>query len=273
MLLAEELEVDWTKVRFEQAPADDAYENPVFGMPGDRRLESVRGALEPLRKAGATAREMLVAAAAEQLEGARESACRAENGSVVALGRPEPPLRRARRAAATMPVPREVRRSRTRESFRMIGKEPARLDTPAKVDGSAKFGIDVQPARPADARWSRAPGARRQSRVASTRREAARGRRACAHVVADPQRRRRGRRRLLGGEEGPRRARGRLGRRRRRTLSTARRSARAGARPARQAARVVRDEGRHAARGLAAAERRSRRSTRSRTSRTRAWSR
>src|SRR6266513_912763 len=66
MLLAEELEADWSKVRIESAPADKAYVNPMlFGMQGTGGSSSVRAAYTPLRKAGAAAREMLLAAAAE----------------------------------------------------------------------------------------------------------------------------------------------------------------------------------------------------------------
>src|SRR3989454_788718 len=65
MLLAEELEADWSKIRIDFAPADKAYTNPMFGMQGTGGSTSVRAAYTPLRKAGAAAREMLVAAAAE----------------------------------------------------------------------------------------------------------------------------------------------------------------------------------------------------------------
>src|SRR5207245_6878561 len=66
MLLAEELEADWSKVRIESAPADKAYVNPMlFGMQGTGGSSSVRAAYTPLRKAGAAAREMLLSAAAE----------------------------------------------------------------------------------------------------------------------------------------------------------------------------------------------------------------
>src|SRR5438132_402044 len=64
MLLAEELEADWSKIRIEFAPADKAYTNPMFGMQGTGGSTSVRAAYTPLRKAGAAAREMLVAVVA-----------------------------------------------------------------------------------------------------------------------------------------------------------------------------------------------------------------
>src|SRR2546422_5835704 len=65
MLVAEELEADWSKVKIEFAPADKAYTNPMFGMQGTGGSTSVRAAFTPLRKAGAAARELLVAAAAQ----------------------------------------------------------------------------------------------------------------------------------------------------------------------------------------------------------------
>src|SRR5436309_10114646 len=82
MLLAEELEADWSKVRIESAPADKAYINPMFGMQGTGGSTSVRAAYTPLRKAGAAAREMLISAAAQTL-GVETAECRAENGAVI----------------------------------------------------------------------------------------------------------------------------------------------------------------------------------------------
>ena len=61
-LVAEELDADWKSVRLEQAPADKAYNNPLFGMQATGGSTAIRGHYEPMRKAGAAAREMLVAA-------------------------------------------------------------------------------------------------------------------------------------------------------------------------------------------------------------------
>src|SRR5256886_6905983 len=82
MLLAEELEADWSKIRIDFAPADKAYINPMFGMQGTGGSTSVRAAYTPLRKAGAAAREMLLSAAAET-GGVDKSTCRAEKGAEV----------------------------------------------------------------------------------------------------------------------------------------------------------------------------------------------
>src|SRR6059036_1342240 len=82
MLLAEELEADWSKIKIEFAPADKAYTNPMFGMQGTGGSTSVRAAFTPLRKAGAAARELLVAAAA-QTWNVDKAECRAEKGAVI----------------------------------------------------------------------------------------------------------------------------------------------------------------------------------------------
>src|SRR2546425_11909410 len=82
MLPAEELEADWSKIKIDFAPADKAYINPMFGMQGTGGSTSVRAAYTPLLKAGAAAREMLVAAAAETW-GVDKSECRAEQGAVL----------------------------------------------------------------------------------------------------------------------------------------------------------------------------------------------
>ena len=82
MILAEELDLDWKKIRTEFAPAAPAYFNPVFGLQGTGGSTSVRGSWEPLAKAGAAAREMLVATAAKRW-GVETSACRTENSAVV----------------------------------------------------------------------------------------------------------------------------------------------------------------------------------------------
>src|SRR5437762_2361338 len=90
MLLAEELEADWSRIRIEFAPADKAYTNPMFGMQGTGGSTSVRAAYTPLRKAGAAARELLGAAAAQTRGGQDEGRA----GS--AAGRPDLVRRRGR---------------------------------------------------------------------------------------------------------------------------------------------------------------------------------
>jgi len=138
MLVAEELEADWRMIRIEQAiPA------PVYGDMGTGGSASIRSLWLPMRTAGAQAREMLVAAAAARWRTGR-AACRAVNGEVVHA----PSGRRfaygaLAAAAARLPVPADPALKPDRE-FDLIGTAPARLDTPAKVDGSAVFGADVR---------------------------------------------------------------------------------------------------------------------------------
>src|SRR5207302_1477656 len=82
MLVAEELDADWSRVRVEQAGVDQAFANPIFGMQATGGSTSVRGHWEPMRKAGATARAMLIAAAAETWK-AEAADCRTERGVVI----------------------------------------------------------------------------------------------------------------------------------------------------------------------------------------------
>ncbi|HXV86378.1 MAG TPA: xanthine dehydrogenase family protein molybdopterin-binding subunit, partial [Gemmatimonadales bacterium] len=143
MLLAEELEADWSKVRIEFAPADAAYNNPLFGMQGTGGSTSVRAAWTPLRKAGAAAREVLISAAAQTWNVDRAE-CRAENGAVVHTpSRRRVTFGRLVETAATLPVPEDPPLKDARD-WKILGTRAARLDTPPKVDGSAQFGIDVQ---------------------------------------------------------------------------------------------------------------------------------
>ena len=82
MLVAEDLDADWSRVRVEQAGVDQAFANPIFGMQATGGSTSVRGHWEPMRKAGATARAMLIAAAAETWK-ADAADCRTERGVVI----------------------------------------------------------------------------------------------------------------------------------------------------------------------------------------------
>src|SRR5881398_301208 len=143
MLLAEELDADWTKVKIEFAPADKAYTNPIFGMQGTGGSTSVRAAYTPLRKAGAAAREMLVAAACQTWAVDRVD-CRTERGTVIHTGS-QRRLTYGQLAAkaGSLPVP-ENPTLKEPKAWKILGTRVKRLDTPAKVDGSAQFGIDVK---------------------------------------------------------------------------------------------------------------------------------
>src|SRR5690348_18455860 len=105
MLLAEELEADWSKIKIEFAPADKAYINPMFGMQGTGGSTSVRAAYTPLRKAGAAAREMLIGAAAITW-GVAPAECHAEKGAVIhTASKRQLTYGKLVTKAATMPLP------------------------------------------------------------------------------------------------------------------------------------------------------------------------
>jgi len=146
MLMAEELEVDLKQVQLQHAPPDEKlYANPLLGVQATGNSSAIRAAWQPLRQAGAAARTMLVAAAARRWN-VEPASCRAESGEVL-----HPPTRRRFKYgelaadAARMPVPENVALKRPRD-FKLIGTPAKRLDTPAKVNGSAIYGIDARPA-------------------------------------------------------------------------------------------------------------------------------
>jgi isoquinoline 1-oxidoreductase subunit beta len=146
MLIAEELEVDLKQVRLEHAPPNaKLYGNPLLG--GEQATgnsNAVRAAWQPLRQAGAIARTMLMSAAAKRWN-VDPASCRAQSGEVlhVPTGRS---IKYGELAAdaARMPVPESVVLKRPQD-FKLIGTPAKRLDTPAKVNGTAVYGIDVRP--------------------------------------------------------------------------------------------------------------------------------
>ncbi|MBJ9618784.1 xanthine dehydrogenase family protein molybdopterin-binding subunit [Burkholderia multivorans] len=144
MLIAEELEVPLSSVTLDHAPPNEKlFLDPLLGGQLTGGSTSVRYAWEPLRRAGATARVLLVSAAAKQWN-ADPAACHAENGEV----RHPPSGRRASYgeladAAAKLPVPTDVTLKKP-EQFKLIGTPAKRLDSPEKVDGVAQFGLDVR---------------------------------------------------------------------------------------------------------------------------------
>lgn len=145
MLIAEELDVSLKQVRLEHAlPNEKLYVNPLLGVQATGNSNAMRGAWKPLREAGAAARTMLVAAAAKRW-GVDAKACRAQDGEVIHVpsGRT---LKYGELAtdAARMPAPAGVV-LKSPEEFKLIGTPAKRLDTPAKVNGSAVYGIDARP--------------------------------------------------------------------------------------------------------------------------------
>ena len=142
-LVAEELEVGLDQITTEFAPVDKAYANKYIGSQLTGGSTSVRDAWSKLRMAGASARELLVAAAAETW-GVAAAECRAERGTVIHRASDRRLSYGAVAArAATLPVPEGAFLKEPHE-FTVIGKPLRRLDTPAKTDGSAQFGIDVR---------------------------------------------------------------------------------------------------------------------------------
>ena len=142
MLVADELDADWSKVRVQAAPVAHAYDHPYYGMQVTGGSTSIASSWEPLRKAGATARAMLVMAAADAWS-ADPKDCRTEDGYVIHT----PSLNRLSYGqlvdrAAKLKLPDVVTLKKPSE-FKLIGKAVQRLDLPDKTNGKATYGIDV----------------------------------------------------------------------------------------------------------------------------------
>jgi isoquinoline 1-oxidoreductase beta subunit len=146
MLIAEELAVGLDQVRVEHAPPNPKlYGNPFLaGVQATGGSTAIRATWKPLREAGAVARTMLMSAAAKRWNVDPDS-CRAQGGEVL---HPQSARRlkygELAADAALMPVPESVALRQPRD-FRLIGTRAKRLDAPAKVNGTAVFGIDVRP--------------------------------------------------------------------------------------------------------------------------------
>jgi isoquinoline 1-oxidoreductase subunit beta len=140
MILADELEADWTKVRVEHADTKpDIYDLGTGGS------GSVLGSYLPLRQAGAAAREMLITAAA-QMWGVSRQTCHARDGAVIHNPRAHTLLYgELVEKASKLPVPDLAKvQLKNPEDFRYIGKDIPHIELPTKVDGTARFGIDVR---------------------------------------------------------------------------------------------------------------------------------
>src|SRR4051812_6191260 len=138
MILAEELDIDWKDVRVEHAPLDPAHAGQSTGGSG-----SVAGVFTPLRQAGAAARQMLVAAAAERWK-LNPEACTTKNGAVW-HGNDKLTYAELLERASQLPVPDLATVALKKPGdFKIIGKSLPRTDIPEKTDGSAVFGLDVR---------------------------------------------------------------------------------------------------------------------------------
>jgi isoquinoline 1-oxidoreductase beta subunit len=141
MLVNEELDADWAKIRLEAAPVDPAYNHTAFGMQMTGGSSSVLSEYDRLRQMGAAAREMLIAAAAKQWK-EDPSTCRVEKGKVFHTSGKSLSYGKLAKRAAAMPVPKDVK-LKDPSRYTIIGKPMRRLDTPEKVNGAARFGLDV----------------------------------------------------------------------------------------------------------------------------------
>ena len=138
MILAEELEVDWKQISIEQAGA-----STLFGDQTTGGSASVKSTWDPMRKAGASAREMLISAAALEW-GVPRSACKAQSGSVWRGGSNTSLSYGALASrAATLPIPSDPPLKQAKD-YKIVGQRIARLDTPSKVNGTAQYGIDFR---------------------------------------------------------------------------------------------------------------------------------
>ncbi len=129
MLIAEELEADWSRIRVESAPVAAVYNHTGFGMQMTGGSSSIPSSWEQLRRVGASARTLLIRAAANQW-GVPESECHAENSQVIhAKSDRESSYGKLAEAAARLPLPDRVE-LKARTDFKLIGKPVKRLETP-----------------------------------------------------------------------------------------------------------------------------------------------
>ena len=142
MILAEELECDWSKVRWELAPAAPEYAHTAFGIQMTGGSSSVWNSWEQLRTAGAQARTMLVQAAADQWK-VKPGQCRAEKGFVIGPGNRKLSYGQLTQAASRLPIPASVA-LKPASQFTRIGTATRRLDSKEKASGKAIFGMDVR---------------------------------------------------------------------------------------------------------------------------------
>ncbi len=142
MLVAEELNVDLSQIKVTDAPPGAAYVNALLGAQITGGSTSVRGSWEKLRVAGAQVREMLISAAAAEWNVDR-SQIKADKGLVHGPNGKTATYGSLAAAAAKLPVP-EKPPIKDPKDFRLVGKRTPRVDTPAKTNGTAEFGIDVK---------------------------------------------------------------------------------------------------------------------------------
>jgi isoquinoline 1-oxidoreductase beta subunit len=141
MILAEELDADWSLVRSRHGSNDPAYVDPFFGIHITGGSSSVKNSFAQYRELGARARAMLLGAAAVRWN-VDVAALRTEAGSVLGPGGRKLGYGELAEAAMALPVPEKVTLKDAKD-FRIIGRPTARLDARAKSSGRQQFGIDV----------------------------------------------------------------------------------------------------------------------------------
>jgi isoquinoline 1-oxidoreductase beta subunit len=143
MILAEELDADFSKVTLQHAPPNDKlYGNPTFGIQVTGNSNSIRAFWKPLREAGAGARAMLVQAAAREWQ-VEPASCKTSNGQVTHTESGRKLSYGALAAAAGSQTPPNDVAVKDPKDFVLIGKPLKRFDTPDKVNGKAVYGIDA----------------------------------------------------------------------------------------------------------------------------------
>ncbi|AKM31196.1 carbon monoxide dehydrogenase [Pandoraea faecigallinarum] len=142
MLVAEELDCDWAKVRGELAPAGDAYKDPMFGIQMTGGSGSVAHSWMQYRRIGASARAMLIAAAAQQWKVPADQ-LRTENGVVIGPNGKRATYGSLAARAQALPVPANVA-LKDPSAFRLLGKPTRRLDAKAKSTGTPMYGMDFK---------------------------------------------------------------------------------------------------------------------------------
>jgi CO/xanthine dehydrogenase Mo-binding subunit len=138
MILAEELEADWKQIEIEQAGASTLYGDQTTGGSA-----SVRTTWDPMRRAGAAAREMLISAAALTWSVPRSS-CAAQEGSILhGASKRRLSYGELSTKASALPIPTDIPLKQSKD-YKIVGQRLARVDTPGKVKGEAVFGIDFR---------------------------------------------------------------------------------------------------------------------------------
>ncbi|MGA9997518.1 MAG: xanthine dehydrogenase family protein molybdopterin-binding subunit [Pyrinomonadaceae bacterium] len=141
MILADEMDADWSQVLAELAPAADVYKDPLFGIQMVGGSGSIAHSFKQYRELGAKTRAMLVAAAAERWNITPDK-CRTEQSVVYGPNGQSAKYGELADEAARKPVPASVQLKNPSE-FRLVGKKVRRLDSRPKCDGSLKFGLDL----------------------------------------------------------------------------------------------------------------------------------